>query len=39
MLDTPELICPPNSIKKIEEIGSGQYGTVYKGMYIHGNAR
>ena len=39
MLEKPELVCPPNSIQKGDLIGSGQYGSVYKGYYIQGTAR
>ena len=39
VLEKPHMVCPPKSIKLNELIGSGQYGTVYKGYYIHGQAR
>ena len=39
MLEKPELVCPPNSIQTGDLIGSGQYGSVYKGYYIQGTAR
>ena len=39
MLEKPELVCPPDSIQKGELIGSGQYGSVYKGSYNIGTAR
>ena len=38
VLEKPHMVCPPKSIKKKELLGSGQYGTVHKGFYIHGNA-
>ena len=39
VLEKPHMVCPPKSVKVNELIGSGQYGTVYKGYYIHGQAR
>ena len=38
MHDKHDLICPKNSIKKTELIGTGQFGTVHKGTFHHGNA-
>ena len=39
VLEKPHMVCPPKSVIVIKRLGSGQYGTVYKGCYIHGNAR
>ena len=39
ILEKPEMICPTNSIQKKQVLGSGQFGTVHKGVYLHGNAR
>ena len=39
VLEKPHMVCPPKSVIVNERLGSGQYGTVYKGCYIHGNAR
>ena len=33
-----ELIFPQNSIDKDKQLGSGQYGTVYKAKLMQGNA-
>jgi hypothetical protein len=38
ILDHADMIFPTNSIKKLGIIGSGQFGTVYKGTYCQGNA-
>ena len=38
ILDHGDMIFPPNSIKKQGILGSGQFGTVYKGTYCQGNA-
>ena len=38
ILDHADMIFSSNSIKRIAIIGSGQFGTVYKGMYSQGNA-
>ena len=39
VLEKPHMVCPPKSVTINKRLGSGQYGTVYKGCYIHGNAR
>ena len=39
VLEKPHMVCPPNSVIVNKRLGSGQYGNVYKGFYIHGNAR
>ena len=36
--DHPEMIFSSNLIKKISALGSGQFGTVYKGTYSQGHA-
>ena len=33
-----EIIFPRSSIEKHQELGSGQYGSVYKGKLLQGNA-
>ena len=33
-----EIIFPRGSIQKYQELGSGQYGSVYKGKLLQGNA-
>ena len=38
ILDHSDMIFPPNSIKRMAILGSGQFGTVYKGTYCQGNA-
>ena len=38
ILDKPDMIYPQNSIKKKGALGTGQFGTVYKGTYCQGNA-
>ena len=38
ILDHQDMIFPNSSIKKISVLGSGQFGTVYKGTYSQGNA-
>ena len=32
------MVYPPHSIKSQRLLGHGQYGTVYKGIYLHGGA-
>ena len=39
VLEKPHMVCPPNSVIVNKLLGSGQYGNVYKGCYICGNAR
>ena len=39
VLEKPHMVCPPKSVIVNELLGSGQYGQVYLGCYIHGNAR
>ena len=38
ILDHPDMIFSNNSIKKISVLGSGQFGTVYKGTFTRGHA-
>ena len=38
ILDHPDMIFSNNSIKKISVLGSGQFGTVYKGTFTQGHA-
>ena len=33
----PNMICPAKSIIRKQLIGSGQYGEVHKGVFLHGN--
>ena len=34
-----EMIFPKESIETMHQIGSGQFGAVFKGTFNHGNAR
>ena len=36
--DKEYMIYPPKSVKKKTIIGAGQFGTIFKGAYLHGNA-
>ena len=38
ILDHPDMIFSDSSIKKISVLGSGQFGTVYKGTFTQGHA-
>ena len=38
ILDHPDMIFSNSSIKKISVLGSGQFGTVYKGTFTQGHA-
>ena len=38
LIERKEMIFPPLCIKKGEPIGEGQFGSVFKGVFTHGNA-
>ena len=37
--DKKEVIFPQQSIERYQQLGNGQYGSVYKGMLMQGNAK
>ena len=38
LMARPEMIYPPQCIETGKMLGHGQYGTVFKGKYVQGNA-